>query len=295
MKYYHDNTYLDLVADVLDNGVEKTDRTGTGTISVFGRQMRFNLEGGSIPLLTTKKMHTRSIIHEILWYLQGDTNVKYLQDNGVRIWNEWADDNGDLGPVYGAQWRRWPKYEIVGYEDSVEHVGGQETFFNAKVKVSYIDQIAEIINTLRHNSDSRRIIVNAWNVADINDMALPPCHYAFQFWVADNKLSCMLNQRSCDTGLGVPFNIVQYSILTHMIAHVTGLEPGEFIWSGGDVHIYKNHIAPLNEQILRDASVFPSPTLVLNSNVKEIDDFTFDDFEIIDYESHPTIKMEVSV
>ncbi len=295
MKFYHDSTYLNLVSDVLDNGVGKDDRTGTGTISVFGRQMRFNLSDGSIPLLTSKKMHTRSVIHEILWYLQGNTNVKYLQDNNVRIWNEWADDEGDLGPVYGAQWRRWPKYEIVRSEDSVKHADGAETFFNAKVKVSYIDQIADIIDKLRNNPTNRRIIVNAWNVADIDDMALPPCHYAFQFWVSDNKLSCMLNQRSCDVGLGVPFNIVQYSILTHMIAHVTNLEPGEFIWSGGDVHIYNNHIEALNEQMTRSYDLLPSPKLALNPQVQEIDDFKFDDFDIINYESHPIIKMEVSV
>jgi len=283
---YHDYEYLKLVADVLENGVDKGDRTGTGTISVFAREMRFSLENGTIPMLTTKKMHTRSIIHELLWYLQGNTNIKYLQDNGVRIWNEWADENGDLGPVYGAQWRKWPVPEsaIIDYEVDPPV---------ASIKWKHIDQIADVINKLRNSPNDRRIIVSAWNVGQIDEMALPPCHYAFQFWVGDGKLSCLLNQRSCDVGLGVPFNIVQYSILTHMIAQITGLEVGEFIWRGGDVHIYKNHIEALSEQPFR--TPYPSPRLILNKDVKEIDDFKFEDFEIVDYECHPAIKMEVSV
>lgn len=540
MKFYHDNTYLDLVHDVLENGVQKGDRTGTGTISVFSRQMRFNLDGGTIPMLTTKKMHTRSIIHEILWYLQGDTNIKYLQDNKVRIWNEWSSPEGHLNNVYGAQWRRWekddwlssvveiklkpnegideefnvqqerldtdytngddlvglqelnnegdefrvvkkldttggknsrylvqfketnsvtecnrpnlrrgqvrdpykkivcgqgcigiykerPKYYTAAYnlwynmmrrcydpsiteyylygangifvdrewrcfsnfirdihqlpwfskwreqpnkfdldkdyygancyskntciflpseynqvlpkldgskyvatkketgekyeftvqrwfanQVGIEHsqtistalqsTGNTKEWFFEKIKPKegyvyrhqlFIDQIAGIIDKLRTNPDDRRILVNAWNVGQLDQMALPPCHYAFQFWVGDGKLSCMLNQRSCDAGLGVPFNVVQYSILTHMIAQVTNLQPGEFIWNGGDVHIYTNHIEQLQNQCKRKP--YPSPRLKLNPDVKEIDDFKFEDFEIVDYQSHPTIKMEVSV
>jgi len=285
-KQYHDREYLNLVEDVLKNGVEKGDRTGTGTISVFAREMRFNLANGSIPLLTTKKMHTRSIIFELLWYLKAGTNIDYLQDNGVRIWNEWADENGDLGPVYGYQWRKWPvaKSAHINYETDPPE---------AVIEWEHIDQIADIINKLRNNPNDRRIIVSAWNVGQIENMALPPCHYTFQFYVADGKLSCMLNQRSCDVALGVPFNIVQYCILTHMIAQVVGLEPGEFIWRGGDVHIYKNHIDALKEQITR--APYSSPRLILNSDVKEIDDFKFEDFEIVDYECHPAIKLQVSV
>lgn len=292
-KFYHDDTYLNLVDRVLNHGNKKSDRTGTGTLSLFAEQMRFNLADGSIPLLTTKKMHTKSVIHEILWYLQGNTNIKYLNDNGVRIWNEWANEDGELGPVYGAQWRRWPKYEIEEYSGTHGEGTSIDYFHNATVKVTYIDQIAQIINQIKNRPDDRRIIVSAWNVADIEDMALPPCHYAFQFYVSDGKLSCMLNQRSADVGLGVPFNIVQYSILTHMIAQVTGLVADEFIWSGGDVHIYTNHVAALTGQLERES--LPSPTLKLNPDVDCIDDFKFEDFEIVDYESHPTIKMKVAI
>lgn len=286
-KFYHDNTYLDLIHHIFFTGTKKNDRTGTGTLSIFGYQMRFNLENGTIPLLTTKKMHTRSIIHEILWYLRGDTNIKYLNDNGVRIWNEWANSRGELGPVYGYQWRKWPVPDGTAIHYELDPP-------TAVIKWKHIDQIAEIIDKLKNNPDDRRIIVSAWNVGQIEDMALPPCHYAFQFWVGDGKLSCMLNQRSCDTGLGVPFNIVQYSILTLMIAQVTGLKPGEFIWNGGDVHIYNNHFDALKEQLQRKP--FPSPRLVLNPDVNNIDDFKFEDFEIVDYDNyHPAIKMEVSV
>lgn len=299
MTSFHDNTYLQLLNDVLNNGVQKTDRTGTGTRSVFSRQMRFDLSDGTIPMLTSKKMHVRSIIHEILWYLQGNTNIKYLQDNGVRIWNEWANENGDLGPVYGAQWRKWatPNGVAINWETD------PPTPF---VKYEYVDQIGNIIHSLKHNPDDRRMLVSAWNPGLLPDktksfaenvangkQALPPCHYAFQFWVGDNKLSCMLNQRSCDVFLGVPFNIVQYSILTRMIAQVCDLEVGEFIWNGGDVHLYNNHVEQAKEQLSREP--YSSPELVLNPDVKDIDGFKFEDFEIVGYESHPTIKAEVSV
>lgn len=287
MRMYHDNTYLELLQRIFDEGVYKGDRTGTGTLSTFAQQMRFNLSGMSIPLLTTKKMFTRGIIYEILWYLQGNTNIQYLLDNNVHIWDEWADENGDLGPVYGAQWRKWKvpvRAEIDWNHDPV----------TSHIVWEYVDQIAQIIHQLRTNPEDRRIIVNAWNVGELDDMALPPCHMAFQFWSANGKLKCHLYQRSCDVGLGVPFNIVQYSILTHMIAHVTGLEADEFIWTGGDTHIYTNHVDQLREQLTRDP--YPSPSLKLNPDVKEIDDFTFEDFEIVGYDDfHPTIKMEVAV
>ena len=268
---YHDNQYLSLVKHILENGVVKDDRTGTGTYSIFGYQMRFSLENNVIPLLTSKKMHIRSIIYELLWYLQGNTNIKYLNDNNVTIWNEWADENGDLGPVYGQQWRAW-------YDSQSEQ---------------YIDQIANVINTLKNNPNDRRMIVNAWNVGQINKMALPPCHLLFQFWSANGKLSCQLYQRSCDVGLGVPFNIVQYSILTRMIAQITGLEANEFIWTGGDVHIYKNHIPKLHEQLNR--TPYPSPQLELDSNIININDFKYESFKIVNYQSHSIIKMEVSI
>ncbi len=287
-KKHHDNEYLNLVDTVLAYGIPKSDRTGTGTISLPFQQMRFDLSGGSIPLLTTKKMHTRSIIYEILWYLRGDTNIKYLNDNGVKIWDEWADENGDLGPVYGKQWRDWG-----GKKDPLAVM--RETFGGTKG----IDQIATVINQLRNNPDDRRIIVNAWNVGELDEMALPPCHAMFQFWSApiggscERELRCHLYQRSCDVGLGVPFNIVQYSILTHMIAQVTNHKAVEFVWTGGDVHIYKNHIEELTKQL--DMEPYPSPTLRLNKDIKEIDDFNYEDFTIEDYESHPTIKLAVAV
>jgi thymidylate synthase len=271
MSQWHDFQYFNIVKHAL-TGVEKPDRTGTGTRSVFAHEERFALTDGTIPLLTTKKMHTRSIIYELLWYLRGDTNIKYLNDNGVTIWDEWATESGELGPVYGEQWRAW-------------HTPGQDTV--------NIDQIANVIDLLRTTPDSRRMLVSAWNVGELASMALPPCHYSFQFWTADGKLSMIMNQRSCDVGLGVPYNIVQYSILLRMIAQVTGFVPGEFIWRGGDVHIYKNHVEQLVEQLERDPH--PSPVLKLNPNVKEIDDFKYSDFEIVGYKSHPKIKMEVSV
>ena len=285
-KTYHDEPYLQLLQHILDTGVQKGDRTGTGTLSVFGYQMRFDLSGGKIPMLTTKKMHIRSIIYEILWYLQGNTNIGYLNDNNVRIWNEWADENGDLGPVYGAQWRKWRKYDHA----TVDYSGDPPV---CTPHFKEIDQIAQVIEQLKNNPNDRRIIVSAWNVAQIDDMALPPCHLLFQFWAHDNKLKCQLYQRSCDTFLGVPFNIVQYSILTHMIAQVVGMEASEFIWTGGDVHLYNNHLEQAKLQLTREP--YPSPTLWLNPEVTDINDFTYEDFMVEDYECHPTIKAQVSV
>ena len=261
--------YLDLMQHVLDTGTQKHDRTGTGTISVFGYQMRFNLQEG-FPMVTTKKLHLKSIIHELIWFLQGDTNIKYLKDNGVRIWDEWADENGDLGPVYGSQWRSWPKPD-----------GG------------HIDQITQIINTIKNNPDSRRIIVSAWNVAEIENMALPPCHAFFQFYVADGKLSCQLYQRSADIFLGVPFNIASYALLTMMVAQVCGLEAGDFIHTFGDAHIYNNHLEQVKLQLSRDPK--PLPTMKINPEVKDIFDFKFEDFELLNYEAHPHIKGIVAV
>lgn len=261
--------YLDLLRHILDDGVEKSDRTGTGTISTFGYQMRFNLEDG-FPLVTTKKLHLKSIIHELLWFLRGDTNVRYLQENGVRIWNEWADENGNLGPVYGAQWRSWPAADG-----------------------STIDQIAAAVDDIRHNPDSRRIIVSAWNVADLPRMALAPCHLLFQFYVADGRLSLQLYQRSADTFLGVPFNIASYALLLMMTAQVTGLRPGEFIHTLGDAHIYKNHIEQARLQLTRDPR--PLPRMILNPAIRELSDFTYDDFTLEGYAPHPHIKATVSV
>jgi thymidylate synthase len=261
--------YLELCEHVLKNGIVKDDRTGTGTISTFGYQMRFDL-GEGFPLLTTKKLHVKSIIHELLWFLKGDTNVKYLQENGVRIWNEWADENGDLGPVYGHQWRSWTGAD------------GQT-----------IDQISELIDQIKNNPNSRRLIVSAWNVADLPKMALPPCHCLFQFYVADGKLSCQLYQRSADVFLGVPFNIASYALLTMMIAKVCGLEPGEFIHTFGDVHIYLNHIEQVKLQLTRDPR--PLPKMRFARDVNDIFDFRYEDFVLEDYDPHPHIKGVVSV
>jgi len=261
--------YLDLLQHILDNGVEKSDRTGTGTISVFGYQMRFDLAEG-FPAVTTKKLHFKSIIHELLWFLKGDTNVKYLQDNGVRIWNEWADDNGDLGPVYGKQWRRW------------ESPDGK-----------IIDQIGEAVKTLRTNPDSRRVMINAWNVGELGQMALTPCHALFQFYVANGKLSCQLYQRSADTFLGVPFNIASYALLTMMMARVTGLQPGEFIHTFGDAHLYLNHLDQTKLQLTRSPKTLP--TMLINPDIREINDFGYNDFELVGYDPHPAIKADISV
>ena len=258
--------YLDLLRDVMENGVDKMDRTGVGTRSVFGRQMRFDLSKG-FPLVTTKKVHLTSIIHELLWFLKGETNVKYLQENGVRIWNEWADENGELGPVYGSQWRNW---------------NGEG-----------IDQIAEVIETLKKKPNDRRMIVSAWNVGKIAEMHLPPCHMMFQFYVANNKLSCMLYQRSCDMFLGVPFNIASYALLTMMVAQVCGLELGEFVHTLGDTHIYHNHFEQVREQLSH--TPYPLPQMKINPNVKNIDDFKYEDFELVNYQSYDTIRAQVAV
>lgn len=260
--------YLGLLHHILDNGVEKHDRTGTGTLSCFGYQMRFDLNEG-FPLLTTKKLHLRSIIHELLWFLKGDTNIKYLQENGVNIWNEWADENGELGPVYGKQWRKW-----VGE--------------NGKV----CDQIADVIDSIKRNPNSRRLVVSAWNVADLHKMALSPCHCFFQFYVAENQLSCHLYQRSADSFLGVPFNTASYSLLTMMIAQVCDLEPGEFIISLGDAHLYNNHLEQASLQLTRTPRDLP--TMKINPTIKDINKFTFEDFELVDYHPHPHIKAAVS-
>ena len=261
--------YLDLLQRVLQEGTHKEDRTGTGTISVFGHQMRFNMEDG-FPLLTTKKLHLKSIIYELLWFLKGDTNVKYLQDNGVRIWNEWADENGDLGHIYGYQWRSWPDYN-----------GG------------HIDQITEAVETIKHNPDSRRIIVSAWNVADLPQMNLPPCHAFFQFYVANGRLSLQLYQRSADIFLGVPFNIASYALLLKMMAQVTGLKAGDFVHTLGDAHIYSNHIQQVKLQLTRAPR--PLPQIEVNSNVKDIFGFKYEDFTLTGYDPHPHIKGEVAV
>ncbi|MDJ1140699.1 thymidylate synthase [Marinicella marina] len=261
--------YLDFAQHILDNGSIKSDRTGTGTTSVFGYQMRFDLKQG-FPVLTTKKLHLKSIIHELLWFIAGDTNIKYLQDNGVKIWDEWADEKGDLGPVYGHQWRSWP----TPNGDTV-------------------DQIKNLIKQIKNNPDSRRHIVSAWNVADVDHMALPPCHCLFQFYVADNKLSCQLYQRSADVFLGVPFNIASYALLTMMMAQVCDLEPGEFIHTFGDAHIYSNHLEQIKTQLNR--TPYPLPEMKINPNVKDLFAFKFEDFELINYQAHPHIKGKVAV
>ncbi|MEW8026466.1 MAG: thymidylate synthase [Candidatus Thiodiazotropha sp.] len=264
MKQYHD-----LIRHVRDHGVDKEDRTGTGTRSVFGYQMRFDL-GNGFPLLTTKRLHLRSIIHELLWFLKGDTNIRYLQENGVTIWDEWADENGDLGPVYGYQWRSWPAPD-----------GG------------HIDQISQLIEQIGINPDSRRLVVSAWNPAQVEHMALPPCHCLFQFYVAENKLSCQLYQRSADIFLGVPFNIASYALLTMMIAQVSGLRPGEFVHTLGDAHLYSNHLEQVDLQLSREPRQLPK--MKINPAVKTIFDFRFEDFELVDYDPHPHIKAPVAV
>ncbi|WP_150525522.1 thymidylate synthase [Roseibium sediminis] len=261
--------YLDLMQKVLDEGVDRGDRTGTGTRSIFGHQMRFDLSQG-FPLVTTKKLHLKSIVHELLWFLSGDTNVKYLQDNGVKIWDEWADENGDLGPVYGYQWRSWPAPD------------GRS-----------IDQIANLLQMIRTNPQSRRLIVSAWNPALVDDMALPPCHSLFQFYVADGKLSCQLYQRSADIFLGVPFNIASYALLTMMVAQVTGLKAGDFVHSFGDAHLYHNHFDQAREQLTRKPR--PLPTMAINPNVNDLFAFQFDDFELSGYDPHPHIKAPIAV
>ena len=261
--------YLDLMRHVLENGTRKEDRTGTGTMSVFGYQMRFNLADG-FPMVTTKKLHLRSIIHELLWFLKGETNIRYLKEHGVSIWDDWADEDGNLGPVYGAQWRSWPTPN-----------GGS------------IDQVSQLVEQIRNNPDSRRLMVTAWNPADVERMALPPCHCLFQFYVAEGRLSCQLYQRSADVFLGVPFNIASYAILTMMVAQVCDLQPGEFIWSGGDCHLYANHLEQADLQLTREP--LPLPTMKLNPDVKDLFAFRFEDFELVGYEAAPHIKAPVAV
>ena len=261
--------YLDMMQHVRDTGTRKTDRTGTGTLSVFGHQLRFDLSKG-FPLVTTKELHLRSIIHELLWFLSGDSNIGYLKEHKVRIWDEWADKDGNLGPVYGVQWRSWPSPD--GY---------------------LIDQISQVVRQLRETPDSRRIIVSAWNVSDIDKMALPPCHCLFQFYVADGKLSCQLYQRSCDIFLGVPFNIASYALLTHMLAQQTDLQVGDFVWTGGDCHLYTNHLEQADEQLQREP--LPLPRLAIKRRPPSIFDYEFDDFEILNYQAHPHIRAAVAV
>jgi len=261
--------YLDLMRRVREGGDRKEDRTGTGTLSIFGHQMRFDLAAG-FPLVTTKRLHIRSIVHELLWFLSGDSNIRYLRDNGVRIWDEWADEDGELGPVYGVQWRSWPAADGAA-----------------------IDQISTVMQQLRETPDSRRIIVCAWNVAQIDDMALPPCHTLFQFYVADGKLSCQLYQRSADIFLGVPFNIASYSLLTHMFAQQAGLDVGEFIWTGGDCHLYLNHLEQADEQLTREP--LPLPTLAIRRRPPSLFEYRYEDFEILGYEAHPHIPAKVAV
>jgi thymidylate synthase len=323
MTSFHDDEYTKLVNYVFNYGVRKPNRTGVDTIGVFSYQMRFNLRDGTIPLLTTKKVHTKSIIHELLWMMSGDSNIKYLKDNGVTIWDEWADENGDLGPVYGVQWRNWQQFQFVP-----AHAEGSE-WVPDEHRVNHIDQIAVLVDKLKNNPLDRRLIVSAWNVADLPQMKLPPCHYAFQFYtrpltllervrhaskthyvpddiseadleqvfgvngVPKYELSLMLNQRSCDIGLGVPFNIVQYSFILRMFCEVANMIPGEFIWNGGDTHVYVNHIDALKEQLARVA--YPSPSFKFARKVADINDFKYEDFVIRGYESHPAIKMEVAV
>ncbi|HIV54509.1 MAG TPA: thymidylate synthase [Candidatus Anaerobiospirillum stercoravium] len=261
--------YLDLMQRILDEGVKRGDRTGTGTLSLFGTQMRFDLSQG-FPLLTTKKVHLRSIIYELLWFLHGDTNIKYLHDHKVTIWDEWADENGDLGPVYGKQWRRW------------ECADGR-----------VIDQVANVVEQIKHNPNSRRLIVSAWNVADVDQMALPPCHMIFQFYVAQGKLSCMLYQRSCDFFLGVPFNIASYALLTMMMAQQCDLEPGEFVWTGGDTHLYLNHLEQAQEQLSRTPRALPK--MLIKRRPESIFDYEFEDFELVNYDPYPVIKAPIAV
>ena len=284
MTYHHvDQTYFDLINDVLTNGVEKTDRTGTGTISVFGRQARYDLSLG-FPILTSKRVHWKSVVGELLWFLQGNTNIKWLKENGISIWDEWADKDGNLGPVYGKQWRKWDHMFWRPYDPN------SPVYDPTEIE---IDQIKEVIEQIKTNPDSRRLIVSAWNVGDIPQMALAPCHTMFQFYVVNGKLSCQLYQRSCDSFLGMPFNIASYALLTHMIAQVCDLQVGDFVHTFGDLHIYSNHREQLKEQLSR--TPYPMPKLVLNPEVKDIDSFTFEDIKLENYQHHPAIKGKVAI
>ena len=284
MTYQHvDQTYFDLINDVLTNGVEKTDRTGTGTISVFGRQSRYDLTQG-FPILTSKRVHWKSVVGELLWFLRGDTNIKWLNENGISIWDEWADKDGNLGPVYGHQWRKWDHMFWGPYNPNSVGEGPTEI---------EIDQIKEVIQQIKTNPDSRRLIVSAWNVADIPNMALAPCHTMFQFYVVNGKLSCQLYQRSCDLGLGQPFNVASYALLTHMIAQVCGLGVGDFVHTFGDLHIYSNHVEALKQQLHR--TPYPMAHVLLDQKVTDIDGFTFDDIKIMNYQHHPAISLKVAI
>lgn len=279
---FHDYPYLQLIEHILSTGVRKHTRTGIDTYSVWGHQLRFDVSDDTIPLLTTKRVHTKSIIHELLWMISGNTNVRYLQDNGVSIWNEWTNESGDLGPIYGAQWRAWPIYTQQGYDTKLYR------------HENNVDQLQHVIDKIKTDPNDRRLIVSAWNVADLPYMALPPCHYSYQFNVTQGKLSLLVNMRSCDVGLGLPFNLVQYALLLRMVARITGLQPGELVWSGADVHIYVNHIDALKLQLTRAPR--PSPTLLLKQrDIDSIDDFEYDDFEFVNYDPDPTIKMDVAV
>ena len=304
IRTYKVKQYLNLLKHAIENGVYKDDRTGVGCYSIFGYQMRFNLQEG-FPLITTKKLHVRSIIHELLWFLKGSTNINYLRENGVHIWDEWADERGELGPVYGAQWRSWPKpadslsnkctsHENKDGQESVceSTVGAPQTYLTAHYE-NKVDQIERVVNEIKSNPNSRRLIVSSWNVSELDKMALPPCHLLFQFYVAKRKLSCQLYQRSADIFLGIPFNIASYALLTHMVAHVCGLEAYEFIHTLGDAHIYKNHIEQVNLQLTRKP--YPLPRLEINSNITNIFDFQYKDFKLINYQAHPHIKGEVAV
>lgn len=279
-----DLQYQEMLQYILDNGIDKSDRTGTGTRSVFGYQMRFDLSKG-FPLLTTKKIHTKSIIHELLWFIAGDTNIRYLQENGVRIWDEWADSHGELGPVYGKQWRRWTV--------SKQEIHGTGSDFDGTIEEETMDQLINVIERIKRNPNCRRLIVSAWNPPDVPDMALPPCHCLFQFNVANGKLNCQLYQRSADAFLGVPFNIASYALLTHMVAQITGLQPGHFVHTFGDLHIYNNHMDQVKEQLAR--SPMTSPTLYLDPSITDIDNFKFEHIKIENYVSHPAIRAQVSV
>lgn len=286
--------YLDIMQKILDEGDERIDRTGVGTKAIFGTQMRFDLSK-SFPLLTTKRVWFKGVVHELLWMLSGSTNIQYLKDNNVNIWNEWADENGDLGPVYGKQWRRWMAASCADHGDDCDKWSMLEEDGLPKQCGGHweLDQIAQVIGSIKSSPYSRRHIVSAWNVGDLDEMALAPCHAFFQFFVSNGKLSCQLYQRSCDWLLGIPFNVASYSLLTHMIAHVTGLEVGEFIHTGGDVHLYLNHLDQVKEQLTRVPYEFPQ--IELAPGIKSIDDFTFDDIRLIDYKSHPTIKAPIAV
>ena len=292
MTYHHvDQTYFDLINDVLTNGVEKTDRTGTGTISVFGRQSRYDLTQG-FPILTSKRVHWKSVVGELLWFLRGDTNIKWLKENGISIWDEWADKDGNLGPIYGQQMRRWSNLVDASPQGlHYDHKSG--IGFIPSYKDQPVDQIIDVIQQIKTNPDSRRLIVSAWNVADIPNMALAPCHTMFQFYVVNGKLSCQLYQRSCDLGLGQPFNVASYALLTHMIAQVCGLEVGEFVHTFGDLHIYKNHVDALRQQMHR--TPYPMSKLILNPEVKDIDSFTFEDIKLEIYQHHPIISLKVAI